>query len=757
MVLLAGMFLFLSVSPARAQDQGYWKVFLRGNDVQGLTARGEDIWAATSGGVVRMSPSGQFAQWCRGSQGPLSDSVVVATTDLESKLWFGTVRSGISVFDPEAERWRAMTSLLESISGDQIQRIRIAGSAGAETVMVATATGFAVFVNGDLRSTCQEGTDICGLPSFDVRDLLTVGNEVWIATASGMVAQRADGSWLDRSPGLQGAHLVRLVRADSLYTAGADSNQIWVWRGAIWARVANPGAIVPSDLTCSDLLAKGDTLWMAGSARSTSQSGVFRRLHGSWTRVGGALVGVTSVARTPGGALYAGCSDPYEQADGIWKYDGAGWIQRRFEGPGYIQHYRSLQFDADGALWLSAAVSGYSPRLIRYEGGRWTTYPGGKDGRLNAWTFRILEAGHDLWLGHCCCRVPEDLCRIERVRDHGERFLTWPVNNAADLDLDDRGDIWAATYHDNDNITHAHGIYRVRPSDSTSVQIIQETESRMVSNQVRAIRVDGRVVWVGYFGSGISRWDLGPDREPMTSDDQWRSYTETSGVPIIGNNVRVIAIGPDSKVWIGTTAGLSIYDGVRFANVGSGFGRLPTAEVTSILPTSDGGAWVGTREGGLTRMTKRALGGYNYLVYSPPLLPNPSVEAIALDPDGRTLWLGTARGLASFVPPRTSSVTSDQGDIGAYPNPFQPACVDGLRLTGISGMVRGVVSDLAGKVVAEFPAGGGNAALQLPGDVIWDGRVGNHMATPGLYWIRVQTSHGVKSLGVAVVDGDCGN
>ncbi len=43
---------FLSVtlpSAAPAQEQGIWRTFLYGNEVAGLTARGEEIWSATSG------------------------------------------------------------------------------------------------------------------------------------------------------------------------------------------------------------------------------------------------------------------------------------------------------------------------------------------------------------------------------------------------------------------------------------------------------------------------------------------------------------------------------------------------------------------------------------------------------------------------------------------------------------------------------------------------------------------------------------
>lgn len=758
--LLAGI-LLLSFLPrtASAQDSGVWKIFLYGNEVQDLATRGEEVWAATTGGAVRLSPDGRLQQWNRELHGLLSDSVNVVETDESGQIWFGTLRAGISVFQPETDHWRPITSIPEQIPGDEIRRIRLFGEAPNDTVLVGTVDGYVVMVGGDTRSTCFQGIDICGLNSYDVRDLLPVGNEIWLATAAGAVVQKADGSWEDRSLGLSGIGLMMLARADSLYAAGEGADQIFTWRGDRWAKAGGLNGALPGGSRCRDLLTRGDTLWTALNTAVPAQGGVFRRQSGAWTRVGSPIPGVTSLEMTPSGKLHAGASDPLGVLDGIWRWTGSEWIQNRIDGPGMLQHYRSIQFDADGAVWLSAATSGQTPRILRYDGDRWSHFLGGSEGRLNAWTFRILDVGADLWVGHCCCRDPEDVCRMERIQSRGELFTAWPVTNAADLDLDERGDIWAATYHDAGNEVHAHGIYRIRPSDSTFVQVTREIKADLVSNQVRTLRVDGRTVWIGYYGSGVSRWDLGPDEEPLTSDDRWKAITATHDtIPIIGNDVRAMAIGPDHRVWIGTTAGLSIWDGTRFTNIGSGFGRLPTPEVTAVVPTDDGGAWVGTRDGGLTRMSRRSLGGFTYRTYGAPFLPHLTIEAMSFAPDGRTLWLATARGLASFAPPRDTGTGSDE-EIGAYPNPFTPGCVDGLRLTGIAGSVSGVVADLSGKVLTEFP-GGGVSPVQDPSRVIWDGRAGagaTAWATPGLYWIRVRTPQGTKSIGVAVVDGDCPN
>jgi ligand-binding sensor domain-containing protein len=376
----------------------------------------------------------------------------------------------------------------------------------------------------------------------------------------------------------------------------------------------------------------------------------------------------------------------------------------------------------------------------------------------------MLAMGTEVWLAHCCCpagSVPEDACRLERVRDAGATFQAWPITNAWDFDQDSEGRIWIATRHDNDHLTYAHGLFRLSPSDSTWIPVNHHLADSLYSDQVRAVRVVGRVLWIGYDNAGVSRWDLGPDGEPLTGDDYWVHYTQVHG-GLIGDNVRRIEVASDGTIWIGTTAGISLYYNGSFHNHGGGFGQLLSSEVTAILTTPDGGGWVATRDGGLNRMRMHLNGTsrvYDYDYYRPPLLPNPNIETMTFAPDGRTLWLGTERGLASFRPPAETTTASTETVVGAYPNPFNPACVTaqqngGVRLLGTGGFVRGVVVDLSGRIIARFPKNRPQET-QDPGEVVWDGRRDGVPVAPGLYYIRVQTPRGNRSVGVAILDGDC--
>src|SRR6266498_777847 len=83
-----------------------------------------------------------------------------------------------------------------------------------------------------------------------------------------------------------------------------------------------------------------------------------------------------------------------------------------------------------------------------------------------------------------------------------------------------------------------------------------------------------------------------------------RAYSSADG--LAGDHVT--ALLPDSRgfLWIGTTTGLSRFDGREFRNFGVGDG-LPHPAVNALLEDRDGVIWVGTR-GGIVRIEPQGRG-----------------------------------------------------------------------------------------------------------------------------------------------------
>ena len=87
-------------------------------------------------------------------------------------------------------------------------------------------------------------------------------------------------------------------------------------------------------------------------------------------------------------------------------------------------------------------------------------------------------------------------------------------------------------------------------------------ENGLVNNEVRSLLVDrNNILWVGtYFG--ISRWDL----KENISDVRFQTYTTEDGLSypeILGG----IYHSSDDLIWLGTSGGVSIFDGITWSSL----------------------------------------------------------------------------------------------------------------------------------------------------------------------------------------------
>ncbi len=103
-------------------------------------------------------------------------------------------------------------------------------------------------------------------------------------------------------------------------------------------------------------------------------------------------------------------------------------------------------------------------------------------------------------------------------------------------------------------------------------------------NYVVSMRMDekGRL-WIGSWGGGLTMLD--------TETETLRTFTVQDGLP--GNYILEIKEGPDNRLWIGTNAGLSRFDGSQFTNFSRTNG-LKGDYIFSLEFGDDHSIWVGS-------------------------------------------------------------------------------------------------------------------------------------------------------------------
>ncbi len=144
--------------------------------------------------------------------------------------------------------------------------------------------------------------------------------------------------------------------------------------------------------------------------------------------------------------------------------------------------------------------------------------------------------------------------------------------------------------------------------------------------------------------SGVSPWSFAV-----------RTWGRVDGLP--GDAITAILQTHDGYLWVGTSAGLVRFDGIRFTTI-----RLPTADtnapprITALCEEASGDLWVGTHAHGLFRLAET---GVNACRQAQGLLDE-DVASLASDAEGR-LWVGTRSGLNRWDGTRFVSFTSRDG------------------------------------------------------------------------------------------------
>jgi len=119
----------------------------------------------------------------------------------------------------------------------------------------------------------------------------------------------------------------------------------------------------------------------------------------------------------------------------------------------------------------------------------------------------------------------------------------------------------------------------------------------------------------------------------------WTSYTALS--QLAGNNVTTLAVGAFNELWIGTTNGISVFDGKEWKLYGASV--LPSLYINVIYRQSNGVVWCGTMNG---VVSFDGAGWSEYGVADG--VPSPVINDIVEDRDG-VMWIATDGGVAGFA------------------------------------------------------------------------------------------------------------
>ncbi len=767
--------LIVAAPPAGAIE-GAWTSYLNVNDLRGLVATEEGIWCATGGGALFYDPaSGEMEAHHRSADGLSSDSLVTVSVDEAGLLAFGTAAAGVSFYDPLYETWYAETSLTWPLGSDRVRFIR----QEPQWQIVGSEGGFVARRDGEVKRICQEGLDICGLPSWDVRAGLYHDGYLWFGTSPGTETiggvcrlnydneENPLGVWDTLNTGLSDPAVTDLELYGGELFCATESG-IDVWNGTQWESRREG---ISSGATVSDLYVGASGLYAAVAA-SDFKGGVF--VYDSdeltWTRVGAAgneqarEFFFAECLLEAHGTLWVGTSATHgirayltEEEEGLWELVGDTWVQHRHDGPHYSAWYWDVVADDDGRVYASVAGSG-PWRIARYDPSletTWKVFSSYNTEMSNAWPLELRLGDDQIWIGRCCCSADAN-CKLDLWDLTTDEIETYPeLYNIWDSAEDAWGNFWFGSFYEapEEHPDRVHGVFHWRRDVDPPVitqYTVESTDAELRSDGISALEAEGNSLWIGYPGHGLSRLRLADDGSgPWPFGDPWTHY-KADDSDLVGDRIRALASPGDGVIWIGTDSGISIRSAGQWRTLGIAAG-LPGSQILDIAFTSDGAAWVAIEGQGVTRITQKPNGAFEFETFSEPEITSRFATALTPGPQGTDVWVATRWGLSHFVPSSSIEVRHLDG-LPIYPNPYNPHCGQAAAFVELPGRIHhGVIVDTSGRVVATL----GDIGVTEPYE-FWDGRdLDGEFVAPGLYLVRVATPQGYLTGQVAVLDLPC--
>ena len=148
---------------------------------------------------------------------------------------------------------------------------------------------------------------------------------------------------------------------------------------------------------------------------------------------------------------------------------------------------------------------------------------------------------------------------------------------------------------------------------------------------------------------------VGADFDLAETAGTLRTWHHDDALP--SDSVTAIVQTRDGFLWVGTSAGLVWFDGVKFTGVSLGTSTVEhPVYVTALCEDSDGNLWIGTQQDGLFELTQ---GRVKHFDRTRGLLDD-GVTSLAADNRGQ-VWIGSKSGLNLWAGQQFKSFTTADG------------------------------------------------------------------------------------------------
>ena len=234
-----------------------------------------------------------------------------------------------------------------------------------------------------------------------------------------------------------------------------------------------------------------------------------------------------------------------------------------------------------------------------------------------------------------------------------------------------------------------------------------------------------------------------------TSDDRSQLITTSPGSGNLPSSTAYcMAKDRDGKIWVGTDKGICVFynpekiftnenwDAQQILVEQDGYYQylLEFEIVTSIAVDGANRKWLGTQNAGVFLVSADGLTQIQHFTKdNSPLISN-YISSIAINSVTGEVFIGTDNGICSYMGTATKGAES-MSALTIYPNPVKPNYNGAIAIRGLVTDANVKITDIAGSLVYETTANGGEA--------IWNGcNMSGKKVNTGIYMVYCTNSDG---------------
>ncbi len=574
-----------------------------------------------------------------------------------------------------------------------------------------------------------------------VHDLLKAGNMIYAATDAGLLAAHLDASNLAdyrnwetiNVNNRENAVFNKLALHNNMIFANQalndDKDQIFFFADGIWNEFTLPGN---ENIEVTRALRASRNHLIISHDNTISVFNDKMELH-------------ERVNSYHPGSVYAHDA-LYDNRQKLWIGDrNAGLVRQHghqnyekiiLPGPAYENSFGLASgggrtWVAPGAVAYNGANSWNRNGIFLFDNGSWKRFSRNEFSELSDVADIIRVAvdpnNHDRayaasWYGGLLELSPDGVVKLydetnstlRKRTEHNDRLR---VGGAA---IDRQGNLWVTN-------SEVERPLSVRRPDGQWMSFPNEGFFNL-NTRVRDIVIDNSdQKWVMLAGAGVFVFKE-QSLDNTNNFEARRLTTQVNNGSLPSNNVHSLAVDHNGYVWVGTDEGVAVFYSPHQALSGDAFNAqriiveqddgfagylLETEVVNCIEVDGSNKKWFGTARSGAFLLTADGRETIFHFNRNNSPLPSNNILDITINGQNGEVFFATDRGLVSFRGFATEA-TARHSNVYAYPNPVRPGYSGYISVKGLVRNASVKITDIAGNLVWETIAEGGQA--------VWNGQ-----------------------------------